>query len=88
MQGYALSESHYINTMQGIATIKNQNKQTIFEKINQTIFGFFQEKIFEPLDLTFTSFAATDPVPLGTIRGYVDLKAGLLTSKVTLILDV
>jgi ATP-binding cassette subfamily B protein len=47
MQGYALSESHYINTMQGIATIKNQNKQTVFEKINQTIFGFFQEKIFD-----------------------------------------
>ena len=47
MQGYALSESHYINSMQGISTIKNQNKQSVFEHINQTIFGFFQEKIFD-----------------------------------------
>jgi len=37
----------------------------------------FKEKIFEPLNLTFTSFAATDPVPLGTIRGYVDFYSNL-----------
>jgi len=37
----------------------------------------FQEKIFEPFNLTFTSFAATDPVPLGTIRGYVDFYSNL-----------
>lgn len=37
----------------------------------------FQEKIFEPLNLTFTSFAATSPVPLGTIRGYVDFYSNL-----------
>ena len=46
MQGYALSESNYISTMQGIATIKNNNKQAIFKKINQNIYGFFQDKNF------------------------------------------
>ena len=46
MQGYAFSESNYITSMQGIATIKNNNRQSIFQKINQLIYGNFQEKAF------------------------------------------
>lgn len=47
MQGYAFSESNYITTMQGIATIKNNNRQSIFKKINQVIYGNYQEKTFQ-----------------------------------------
>lgn len=46
MQGYAYSESNYITSMQGIATIKNNNRQTIFQKINQLIYGNYQERVF------------------------------------------
>jgi ABC-type bacteriocin/lantibiotic exporter with double-glycine peptidase domain len=46
MQGYAFSESNYITSIQGIATIKNNNRQSIFQKINQLIYGNFQEKAF------------------------------------------
>jgi ABC-type bacteriocin/lantibiotic exporter with double-glycine peptidase domain len=46
MQGYALNESNYISSIQGIATIKNHNRQTIFSNTNASIFGNFQEKIF------------------------------------------
>jgi ATP-binding cassette subfamily B protein len=46
MQSYAFNESNYINTIQGIATIKNNNKQEVFKTLNQTVFGMFQEKIF------------------------------------------
>lgn len=46
MGGYAHSESNYINTMQGVATIKNFNKQEMFVQINQVIYGNFQDKIF------------------------------------------
>lgn len=46
MQGYAFNESSYISSMQGIATIKNNNRQSIFQKINQFIYGNFQEKVF------------------------------------------
>ncbi|WP_299363078.1 peptidase domain-containing ABC transporter [Winogradskyella sp.] len=46
MQGYAFSESNYITSMQGIATIKNNNRQSIFQNINQLIYGNFQEKNF------------------------------------------
>lgn len=46
MQEYALNESNYIASMQGIATIKNNNRQEIFGKVNIGIFGNFQEKIF------------------------------------------
>jgi len=46
MQSYAFNESNYINSMQGIATIKNNNRQVIFKKINQLIYGNYQEKAF------------------------------------------
>jgi ATP-binding cassette, subfamily C, bacteriocin exporter len=46
MQSYAFNESNYINTIQGISTIKNDNKQEIFGKTNNLIFANFQEKIF------------------------------------------
>jgi len=37
----------------------------------------FEEKIFTPLNLTSTQFAATDPVPDAIIRGYVDIYSNL-----------
>jgi len=46
MQEYAFNESNYIASIQGIATIKNHNRQTIFAKVSAAIFGNFQEKIF------------------------------------------
>lgn len=46
MQAYALNESNYINSMNGIATIKNTNKQDIFKNINNVIYGNFQSKVF------------------------------------------
>ncbi|WP_445711186.1 peptidase domain-containing ABC transporter [Flavobacterium sp.] len=46
MQNYAINESNYISSMQGIATIKNNNKQLTFSKANDLIFGVFQDKIF------------------------------------------
>ncbi|WP_139959249.1 peptidase domain-containing ABC transporter [Flavicella sediminum] len=47
MYGYALNESNYINSMQGIATIKNDNKQSFFQKINKIIYGNYQDKIVD-----------------------------------------
>ena len=46
MQAYAFNESNYINVIQGVATIKNHNRQELFGKTNEIIFGNFQEKIF------------------------------------------
>jgi ATP-binding cassette subfamily B protein len=45
MQGYALSESNYITTMQGIAEIKNSNRTSFFRQLNNLIFGSYQKKI-------------------------------------------
>jgi ABC-type bacteriocin/lantibiotic exporter with double-glycine peptidase domain len=46
MQSYAFNESNYINSIQGIATIKNDNKQAVFNKANEVVFANFQEKLF------------------------------------------
>ena len=47
MQSYALNESNYISSMQGIASIKNYNRQPFFQKVNQIIFGSLQNKIVD-----------------------------------------
>lgn len=46
MSGYALSESNFINTIQGISTIKYFNKQSAFSQINKNIYEIFQHKVF------------------------------------------
>ena len=43
----------------------------------QPFYKVFEEKIFTPLKLNYTSFAAENPVPDNLIRGYVDLYSNL-----------
>jgi D-alanyl-D-alanine carboxypeptidase len=46
----------------------------IIEKVTgKPFYQAFKERIFNPLQLTFTQFAAEDPVPDNIIRGYIDL---------------
>jgi ABC-type bacteriocin/lantibiotic exporter with double-glycine peptidase domain len=47
MAGYALTESNFVDTIQGIADIKLSNRISFFEKVNKTVFGLFQQKNFE-----------------------------------------
>ena len=46
MSSYALSESNYISTLQGIESIKNHNKQELFTKSNNLVYGKYQDSIF------------------------------------------
>ena len=47
MQSYAFNESNYIGTIQGISAIKNDNKQHVFSQVNETIFGHYQDRLFD-----------------------------------------
>lgn len=47
MQSYAMNESNYVSSMQGIATIKNNNRQQIFSDLNKSIFGKYQDRLFD-----------------------------------------
>mgnify|MGYP000052604207 CR=1 FL=1 len=46
MQGYAHSEGNFISTIQGIATIKNNSRQSFFQEQNRKVYGNFQEKLY------------------------------------------
>ncbi|EDP94206.1 probable bacteriocin/lantibiotic ABC transporter, ATP-binding protein [Kordia algicida OT-1] len=41
------NESNYIDSLQNISIIKNTNRQGVFQKMNQRIYGNFQDKIFQ-----------------------------------------
>jgi len=46
MQSYALSESNYIDTIQGIDAIKSNNKEPFFKELTKGVYAFFQQKIY------------------------------------------
>ncbi|WP_338792267.1 serine hydrolase domain-containing protein [Bernardetia sp. MNP-M8] len=45
----------------------------ITEIENKPFYEVFEEKIFIPLNLKYTAFAAKNPVPKGLVRGYIDM---------------
>jgi ATP-binding cassette subfamily B protein len=47
MHSYALSESHYVDAIQGIATIKVNNKEGFFDYLNKQFYSNFQKRIFD-----------------------------------------
>ncbi|MBL0127972.1 MAG: beta-lactamase family protein [Flavobacteriales bacterium] len=50
----------------------------LIEKVEgKPFYRVFEEKLFGPLGLSLTAFAAEDPVPADLIRGYVDLYSNL-----------
>jgi len=50
----------------------------LIEKIEgKPFYKVFEEKLFVPLGLTMTKFAAEDHIPYGTVRGYIDMYSNL-----------
>ena len=47
MQSYARNESNYIDTINGIETIKNNNKEPFFTKETNSIYKLFQTAIYD-----------------------------------------
>ncbi|MEX2362632.1 MAG: ABC transporter transmembrane domain-containing protein, partial [Balneolaceae bacterium] len=47
MKAHALNESNYVDTIQGIAAIKENNREHFFSKITNKVYGHFQNTIFE-----------------------------------------
>jgi ATP-binding cassette subfamily B protein len=64
MAGYAMAESNYISTLQGIDAIKNHRKEPLFSEANNQIYTTYQSAIFRlgniQMRLSFTAniFAA------------------------------
>ena len=46
MEGYALTESKYIDTINGIKTIKNFRREYLFSKTINTIYDLFMQKVY------------------------------------------
>ncbi|MBL7965617.1 MAG: peptidase domain-containing ABC transporter [Prolixibacteraceae bacterium] len=47
MQSHAISQSRYIDVIQGIKVIKTGNKESLVSKAVHSIYSFFQEKVYE-----------------------------------------
>jgi len=62
MSAYAASESHFIDTITGIFTVKNHAKEALFAKTNLNTYDNFQQQIFKLGNLTATYNLITDVV--------------------------
>lgn len=47
MAAYGQTESHYIDTIQGVSTIKENNAESFFSAITKNAFGHFQGHLFD-----------------------------------------
>lgn len=47
MKAHSLNESNYVDTIQGIATIKENNREPFFSNVTKQVYGHFQNKIFD-----------------------------------------
>ncbi len=47
MTQYATTESHFVDAISGIGTIKAGNKEPFFTKIGKLVYSFFQEQIYQ-----------------------------------------
>ncbi|MBL0007792.1 MAG: serine hydrolase [Saprospiraceae bacterium] len=77
---YACNKSAYFEPGEDVA-YSNTNYillGMLIEAIEgKPFYKVFEEKLFIPLGLTMTRFAAEDPVPDGIVRGYIDLYSNL-----------
>mgnify|MGYP002335823896 CR=1 FL=1 len=46
MVGYAMAESNYISTLQGIEPVKNHSKENLFSETNNAIYNQYQSAVF------------------------------------------
>lgn len=47
MKAHALNESNYVDTIQGIAAIKENNRESFFSNLTKQVYGHFQNTIFD-----------------------------------------
>ena len=47
MASYARTESHFIDSINGIGAIKSARQETFFSRLTKTIYQFFQEQLYE-----------------------------------------
>src|SRR5699024_9134233 len=59
MGAHSANESNYVDTIQGIATIKTGSREPFFSRVTQKVYGFFQDQIFDlgKIGISFTFWA-------------------------------
>jgi len=85
MAANALKSSNYINTLQGVDTIKVHNKELEFSVLNKLIYGVFQDKLFNLGKLGITLQFITDVISVIIIIGILSICSIMVLSKHLLI---
>ncbi|GAB5553639.1 MAG: peptidase domain-containing ABC transporter [Saprospiraceae bacterium] len=82
MQSYATNESNYVDTIQGIGTIKVHNRQPVFKQVTTTVYTFFQQAILNLGKVSIRFNLWTEIVSTIFIVGIITLSAWLVLGNV------
>lgn len=85
MAANAKKSANYINTLQGIDTIKVHNKEQEFSVLNRLIFGVFQDKIFNLGKVSIDLQLIADFVSVIIIIAVLSIGSFMVLSKLMLI---
>jgi ATP-binding cassette subfamily B protein len=47
MEAHAANESNYVNTIEGVATVKATNRESWFSTLTRTVYGHYQDQIYD-----------------------------------------
>ena len=94
MMNYALNESNYISSLQGIRPIKPFNRKELFSEMNRKVYGEYQESIFKlggiQLKLNIFASIASVVILIGTLTfsSFSVLKGSLKAGELMAILSM
>ncbi|MFN5547980.1 MAG: peptidase domain-containing ABC transporter [Bacteroidota bacterium] len=80
MSKYAIAESCFVDSMQGISVIKSTNKQSFFEEMNIRAYEFFQSKIYNLGKLSIRFSWISDLVSVSFVVCIFAVSSGLVLS--------
>lgn len=81
MAAYAKTESNYVDTIQGIDTIKEANREPFFAKFTKSVYTFFQDKNFALGDTGNKFGLVTELVATVLIIGIIAASSFLVLGK-------
>jgi ATP-binding cassette, subfamily C, bacteriocin exporter len=85
MAANAKKIGNYINTLQGVDTLKIHNKEAEFSKLNKLIYGIFQDKLFDLGKIGISLQFITDVISVAIIISILFITSFMVLAKQLLI---
>lgn len=81
LTGYAITEAHYVDSMQGINDIKSNQRELFFEQLNKMFYEAFQTTVFSLGKLGIRFAMISELIGIATLMSVFGLSSWMVLSK-------